>query len=32
VPHWEDSVRAFQKIVIKSMNKSRNKKKEENYV
>ena len=31
-PHWEDSVRAFQKIVIKSMNKSRNKKKKENYV
>ena len=27
-PHWEDSVRAFQKIVIKSMNKS---KKEKNY-
>ena len=32
-PHWEDSVRAFQKIVIKSMNKSiNNKTKEKDYV
>ena len=31
-PHWEDSVRTFQEIVIKSINKSTNIKKEKNYV
>ena len=31
-PHWENSVRAFQKIVIKSMKKSKKNKKKEDYV
>ncbi|MDC1296645.1 Rieske 2Fe-2S domain-containing protein, partial [Alphaproteobacteria bacterium] len=31
-PYWEDSVRTFQQIVVKSMSKSKNRKKEENYV
>jgi choline monooxygenase len=31
-PHWENSVRAFQKIIMKSINKPKNKERRKDYV